>query len=116
MVLESVSASFAGSDTDDLFNTEDPHLSVTNLSCLSGRADGIDHVDDLLIFYEYLDPYLWYEIDGVLRTTVGLGVTLLATKSLDLTQGESLNSGGLERLLDLIKLERFDYCDDKFHI
>jgi hypothetical protein len=87
----------------------DPDLAVTDLA---GAGRGEDRLDDLIghrFVTEHLDFHLRKEIDGVLGSPVGLGVTSLATESLDLIDRHALHADGLQCVLHLLDLVRLDH-------
>ena len=50
---------------------------------------------------------------GVLGASVRLGVAALAAEALDLADGDTLHSGGLEGVLHIVERERLDDCCDE---
>src|SRR5207248_1675395 len=62
-----------------------------------------------------VQPHLGDEVDGVLRASVDLGVALLTAVAADLADGQALHTEGLQRLLDVVELERLDHRGDQLH-
>src|SRR5665213_678463 len=110
--LQGVAAPLPGPDPDDILNRDDPDLAITDLAGAGGIDDGGGHFFYLGIVNDDFQPDLWYEFDLVLSTPVDLGVASLAPEALGLGQGQSLDTEGLERLFDVIELERLHYRYD----
>ena len=64
---------------------------------------------------DHLDFDLGQEVDHVLGASVQLGVPLLTAEALDLGHGHALQADLLQRLLDLVELERLDDRLDLLH-
>src|SRR5438093_711428 len=72
-----------GAHANQALDRGDPDLPVADLSGLRGVDDGVDDLVGLAALADQLDLDLRKEVDGVLRTSIGLGVTALATEALD---------------------------------
>ena len=92
-----------------------PHLTVADLSCLGCLDDHVDHVVDVGVVHQDLQPGLRHQIDGVLRAPVDLGVTLLTAVPAGLGDRHALHSEGLQCAADLVQLERLDHRSDELH-
>ena len=77
--------------------------------------DGVDHLVDLGVVDEHLDPDLGDEVHLVLRPSVDLGVAPLAAEALGLGEGHALDAERLEGLFDLVELEGLEDCHDQLH-
>jgi hypothetical protein len=98
----------AGPDPDDLVDRGAPHLAVTDRAGLRRLGDDVDHVTGVRVVAQDLDAHLRHEGDGVLGTTVDLGVAALAPEALHLADRHPLHPEGLEGGLDVVQLERLD--------
>jgi hypothetical protein len=62
-----------------------------------------------------LELDLRHEVDVVLGAAVGLGVAALAAEAAHLADGHPDDAGGLECVLHVVQLERFDDGGDELH-
>ena len=90
-------------------------LPVADLVGLCGLDDRLDGAVDLIVVEHDVDLHLGQEIHDIFGAAVELGMAFLPAESLDLDHREPLNANLLQRLLDLIKLERLDDRFDLFH-
>ena len=104
----------AGADPDDLLDGEDPHLAVADLAGAGRVDDGVDHLVDLGVVDEDLEPDLRHELDLVLRTPVDLGVTTLAPEALGLREGHPWTPRALRASLTSSSLNGFSTATISF--
>src|SRR5262245_336896 len=112
---DSVQPGFAGSDADRFLDVGDEDLAVADASRLRRAADRIDRALDQVVADHDLDFHLGQEVHDVFCAAVELGMTLLAPKTLGLSDGDALKSDFLKRLFHLVELERLDDGFDFLH-
>src|SRR4051812_12139841 len=80
-----VFAALTRTDTDGFLQTVDENLSVADPSGLAGLFDGLDHRNDHVVRYDYLDLHLGHEVDHVRGATVDLFLTTCTPEALHLS-------------------------------
>ena len=80
----------------------DPFYSLTTGELLDCGLEGEDDLLRLVVGHDDFELQLGKEVHDVFRTTIELGVALLASESLDLADGQTLNSGLREPFLGLV--------------
>src|SRR5205823_4221526 len=113
--LKGVCAHLAGADTDDSLDRGDPNLAVTDLAGARGFHDCVSDPLRVAVLDQYLDADLGHELHGVLGTTVDLGVAALAAEAAGLRHRDARDAERLERLADVVELERLDDGGDEPH-
>ncbi len=97
-----------GADPLNVVDQGDPDLAVADLAGVGCLGD--DSGDALRLFgrHEHFDLDLGYEVDGVLRTAVGLGVATLAAEPLNLRNCHPGDACPLEGVVHGVKYEGLD--------
>src|SRR5687767_244076 len=113
--LERVVPALTGADAHDLVDRGHPHLPVADLPGRGGLDHGVDHTGGVELADDHLDADLRHEVHLVLRPAVDLGVTPLTAEALDLADGQTGDADQLERVLDVVQLERLDDRGDQLH-
>src|SRR5690606_35972986 len=75
-----------------------------------------DRLFDEVVRDGRLDLRFRHEIDGILRSSIKLGVPFLAPETFDLRDRQPLNAGLAQCLTDVFELERLDDCRDPLHL
>jgi hypothetical protein len=113
--LHRVTTAFTRADADRFVNCRDENLSITNPACLCRILNGVNYPFGHGIVNNDLDFDLWQEINNIFSTAIKLGVAFLATKSLGLKNGDSLNSNIMQSFFHFIQFEGFDNGFNFFH-
>src|SRR3954452_12202548 len=113
--LERVVTALTGSYADDLVDRRHPHLAVTDLPGRGGLDDRVDHAGGVELTDDDLDADLRHEVHLVFRPAVDLGVAPLPAEALDLADRQPRDPDQLERVLDVVELERLDDGGDELH-
>src|SRR5713226_8956180 len=104
-----------GADANGLIDGENEYFPVANFAGL-GRADDRRHRRvHAVVRQDQFDFDLGQEIDGVFAAAVDLGMTLLATETLDFTHGHALDPRRAQGILHFFQLERFNDGFNFFH-
>src|SRR3954451_515507 len=82
---------------DQLLDRRRPDLAVADLPGRRGLGDDLHHVVGVVVGDDHVESDLGHEVDGVLRTPIDLGVTLLSPVTADLTDGQALHAEALQR-------------------
>jgi hypothetical protein len=106
--LEGVHSFFSGADPDGLFDGKYENLSIPDFSGIGGISDFIDHLIRHRGGYDHFDFDLRDKIDHIFRSPINFLMPFLPTVPLDFGDGHSLNSKLVQRLFDIIELERLD--------
>ena len=96
-------------------HARDPDLAVADLAGGRRLDDHVHHIGGVRVLDDDLDLHLGDEVDRVLRPAVDLGVALLPAEAADLTDRQAVHPEGLQRLLDVLELERLDDRGDELH-
>ena len=64
----------------------------------------------------HLDLHLGQEVDHIFGAAVELGMALLAAEALDLGDGDPADPDLVQRVLDVVELERLDDRLDLLHV
>src|SRR5262245_59824055 len=115
LTLDGVRSLFTGANTDNLLDRSHGYLPVPDLSSASSPRYQINDLGRLVISYENFDFDFRQEVHRVLRPAIQLRMAFLAPKTLDFTDGHSLDTYLREGILNLVELERLDYCFNHFH-
>src|SRR3990167_10226166 len=98
----------AGADTDHLGDVGHENLAVAYLAGAGRGLNGLDDRRGEIVGDDHLDIDLGQEVDDVFGAAIQLRMTLLAAISLGLQHSHALHADVLERLFDVIQLERLD--------
>src|SRR5690606_15378613 len=98
----------ARADTQGGFDRRNEDFSVADPSGLRGGCDRFDDGLGLCIGDHHFKPDLGQEIDDILGTAIEFGMALLAAKPLGFGNRDARHPDLVERLLDLVQLERLD--------
>src|SRR5262249_12166317 len=79
------------------------------------RSQRLDHALLLFARDRDLDPHLRQEVHDVLGAAIDLGVAFLAAVTFDLGYRHAADAEAVERLADVVELERLDDRDDELH-
>jgi hypothetical protein len=96
---DGVEAGFAGADADNFLDVGHEDLSIADATRLRSLADGVNGRLDGVVAEDDLDLHLRQEVHHVFSAAVEFGVTLLATETLRLGDGDALQADFLQRLL-----------------
>src|SRR4051812_9446228 len=110
-----VGSGLAGADADRLLDARYKNLAITDAAGLGRLADRLDRAVDEIVVEHDLELHLRQEIDHVLGPAIELGVALLPAEAFRLDHGDALQPDLLQRLFDLVELERFDDGFDLLH-
>jgi hypothetical protein len=97
-------AGLARSDAHHVHDVRHHDLSVPDLSGARGVAGRFHHVFKLSVADQDLQANLGEEADRVLAPAIRLGLSLLASESLDLGDRHALDADGRQRIPDLVEL------------
>src|SRR3954468_22437259 len=112
---DGVGAGLAGADADRFLDARYKNLAIADPAGLGRLADRLDGVVDEIVVEHDLELHLRQEIDHVLGPAIELGVALLPAEAFRLDHGDALQPDLLQRLFDLVELERFDDGFDLLH-
>src|SRR6476619_3668227 len=112
---DGIRAAVAGTDPDCLLDRQHANLAVADPPGPCGALDRLDDAVDLVVLDHHLDFPLGDEVDDLFGTAIELGMALLATEALDLTDSDSADAGVVQRVLHIVQLERLDDRFDLFH-
>src|SRR5262249_17900831 len=112
---ERVEATLTRTHPDHLVDRGDPDLAVADLAGTGGVDDRVDHLLHIDLGDEHVDADLGQELDGVLGTSVDLGVALLPAVPLDLADGHAGHAHRMQRFLHRVELMRLDHRRHKLH-
>src|SRR5262245_51414287 len=93
-VSDGSASALARADPDDLVDRQDEDLAVPDASGLRSLLDGLDHFRDLLVADDDLELHFGQEVHHVFRAAIQLGVALLSSETLHLSDGEALHADG----------------------
>src|SRR2546427_12277908 len=105
----------ARADPDRLADGQDEDLAIADGTGLGRRADRRHDLVHQVVRHHHLDLDLGQEVDRVLRAPVELRVALLAAEAAHLGDGHADDTQLVERLLDVVELERLDHGLDLLH-
>ena len=108
-------ASLAGTNADNLLDSCNEDLTVTDLAGMCCLENGINGILNGIIGDNDFNLHLGQEIDDILCTAIQLGMPFLAAKTFNFSDGKALNANLGQRLTHLVELERFDHGFDFFH-
>src|SRR5713226_9982879 len=104
-----------GADTNGLIDGENEYFPVANFAGL-GRADDRRHRRvHAVVRQDQFNFDFGQEIDRVFAAAVDLGMTLLATETLDFTHGHALDPRRAQGILHFFQLERLNDGFNFFH-
>src|SRR6478752_6659114 len=106
---------FAGADADGVVDVVDEDFAVADLAGLGRGGDGVDDLVGLLAGNGDFDLHFRQEVHGVLGAAVDFSVTLLASVTLHLGNGEPVDPRRGEGVANLLEIERLDDGHDDFH-
>jgi len=111
----SCSVGLAGADAHGGVDREDEDFSVSDLTGLGGRGDGVDRLVDLVGCDRHFDLDFRQEAHRVFGAAINFRVALLTPVALDLGHGHPVHADPGQRVADLVELERLDDGHDDFH-
>src|SRR5215470_12886094 len=113
--LNRVRATLAGTDADRFFDRRHEDLAVADPAGMRGLLDRFDGPLDEGIFHDHLDLHFREKVDDIFGPAIELCVTLLATETLGLGDGDPFDSHLVKGLLHLVEFEGLDDRLDLFH-
>src|SRR5579864_4681372 len=105
----------AGAYPHDLGELSHEDLAVAHFAGARGLHDGVDHLLGEGVGNRDLDAGLGYELDGVLRAPVHLGVAALPAETAHLADREAPHPDIAQNVAHLIQAVRLDDGGDQFH-
>ena len=115
LYLDGSFTALVSADTNDVFDSEDEDLAVTDLAGFGGGRDRGDCLGREVIGDDDLKFGLGQEINRVFRTTINLGVAFLAAEAFHFSDGHAFDTDGGKGFFDLFQFEGLDDGDDEFH-
>src|SRR2546428_813115 len=115
VILTVMKMPYPNTRTHDLLDRSDEDLAVADLAGTRCLDDGLNGTLDHVVTEDHLDFDLGKEIDDILGASVKLGMTFLATETLNLSYGQPGNPDLGQAFAYFIELERFDDGFDFFH-
>src|SRR6185295_18981287 len=110
-----VPAAIAGADPDRLLDVDHENLAVADAPGAGGILDRLDGVVDHRVLDHHFDFHLGQEVDHIFGAAVEFGMALLPTEALDLGDRDSTDAHLVQRVLDVVELERLDDRLDLLH-
>jgi hypothetical protein len=108
-------SAFFGSYANGLFDRNYEDFAVADFPGPSRLHNGFDGPLDPIVGNDNLEFNFWQKIDGVLATSVNLGVTLLASEPFHFADGHSFNANLRQGLFDVLHFEGFNDRLDFLH-
>src|SRR5690348_6282370 len=109
-------ATLASTNSDRVLDAGHEYLAVADASGLRRGPDRLDRLLDHLILDDQLDLHLGQEVDDVFGAAIKLGVALLPSEALGLQDGDAFQADLVQRVFDLVQLERLDDRFDLLHL
>ena len=91
------------------------NLAVADAPGARGVLDRLDDIVDEAVLDHHLDLHLGQEVDHIFGAAVELGVALLAAEALHFDHGHPGHADLVQRVLDVVELERLDDRLDLLH-
>src|SRR3984957_7759425 len=106
--LDRVGAGLPGADADGFLDLRYKYLAIPDPARLRRTADRFDRRAQIFVRNNDFDLHLGQKVDDVLGPPIKLGMPLLPAEAFCLEDGDSLDSGLLQRLLHLVEFEWLD--------
>ena len=113
--LDRVFVGFTGAHAHRTLHIQNENLAVPNFVSFCRAGDGLHDLIRHLRAHNYFELYFWHKIYSIFCTTINFGMTRLCAEAFDFCHHHSAYANGSQCLTDLLELERFDCCDNKFH-
>src|SRR5271170_7932108 len=113
--LYRVGAGLSGTDANGFLDLRYKYLAIPDPARLRRTADRFDRRTKILVRNDDFDLHLGQKVDDILGPPIKLGMSLLPAEAFRFEDGDSLDSGLLQRFLHLVEFERLDDRLDLLH-
>src|SRR6202034_2603261 len=113
--LDRIGAGFPGADPNGFLDMRYKYLAIADPARLRRTADRFDRRTKILVRNDDFDLHLGQKVDDILSPSIKLGMSLLPAEAFRFEDGDSLDSGLLQRFLHLVEFERLDDRLDLLH-
>src|ERR1700684_1757842 len=113
--LNRIGAGLPGADANGFLGLRYKYLGIPDPPRLRRIADRFDRRTQILVRNDDFDLHLGQKVDDILSPPIKLGMSLLPAEAFRFEDGDSLDSGLLQRFLHLVEFERLDDRLDLLH-
>ena len=104
-----------GADSDGLLDVDDEDLAVADAAGAGGVLDRLDDILGETVLDHHFDLHLGQEVDHIFGAAIELGMALLPAEALDLADRQPGDADLMQRVFDVVELERLDDRFDLLH-